>query len=112
MANRFRRLLSFGLDSGNRNEVNSNEQRTGPMYRAPSPDNFACNLSSLHNINPSNFIMPNNCPKVNKLKGISFVAKFCTSLLRMRSPNNLGSPAIKRSFQHCRCPSFLLSTFV
>jgi len=33
--------LSFGSDSRNQNIVNSNEQRTGPMYRAPSPDNFA-----------------------------------------------------------------------
>ena len=41
MANRFRRLLSFGLDSRNQNIVNSNEQRTGPIYKAPSPDNFA-----------------------------------------------------------------------
>ena len=41
MANRFRRLLSFGSDSRNQNIVNSNEQRTGPIYRAPSPDNFA-----------------------------------------------------------------------
>ena len=41
MANRFRRLLSFGSDSRNQNIVNSNEHRTGPIYRAPSPDNFA-----------------------------------------------------------------------
>jgi len=41
MANRFRRLLSFGSDSRNQNIVNSNEQRTGPIYRAPSPDDFA-----------------------------------------------------------------------
>jgi len=41
MANRFRRLLSFGSDSRNQNIVNSNEQRTGPIYRAPSPDNYA-----------------------------------------------------------------------
>ena len=41
MANRFRRLLSFGLDSRNQNIVNSNEQRTRPIYKAPSPDNFA-----------------------------------------------------------------------
>jgi len=42
MANQFRRLVSFGSDSGrNQNIVNSNEQRTGPIYRAPSPDNYA-----------------------------------------------------------------------
>jgi len=58
-------------------------------------------LSSLHNVNPSDLIMPNNCPNVSKLKGISFVAKFCLSRLRIRSPNNLGRPAIKRSFQNC-----------
>ena len=41
MANQFRRPLSFGSDSRNQNIVNSNEQRTGPIYKAPSPDNFA-----------------------------------------------------------------------
>ena len=41
MANRFRHLLSFGSDSRNQNIVNSNEQRTGPIYKAPSPDNYA-----------------------------------------------------------------------
>ena len=41
MTNRFRRLLSFGSDSRNQNIVKSNEQRTGPIYRAPSPDNYA-----------------------------------------------------------------------
>jgi len=41
MANRFRRLLSFGSNSRNQNIVNSNERRTGPIYRAPSPDNYA-----------------------------------------------------------------------
>ena len=41
MANQFRRLLSFGSDSRNQNIANSNEQRTGPIYKAPSPDNFA-----------------------------------------------------------------------
>ena len=41
MVNRFRWLLSFGSDSRNPNIVNSNKQRTGPINRAPSPDNFA-----------------------------------------------------------------------
>ena len=41
MANQFRRLLSFGSDRRNQNIVTSNEQRTWPIYRAPSPDNFA-----------------------------------------------------------------------
>jgi len=40
MANQFRRLLSFGSDSRNQNIVNSNEQRTGLIYKVPSPDNF------------------------------------------------------------------------
>jgi len=40
MASQFRRLLSFGLDRRNQNIVNSNEQRTCPIYKAPSPDNF------------------------------------------------------------------------
>jgi len=46
MTNQFRRLLSFGSDRRNQNIVTSNEQTTGPIYRAPSPDNF------------SNWVMP------------------------------------------------------
>ena len=41
MPSQFRRLLSFGSDRRNQNIVISNEQRTGPIYRALSPDNFA-----------------------------------------------------------------------
>ena len=41
MANQLRRLLSFGSDRRNQNIITSNEQRTRPIYRAPSPDNFA-----------------------------------------------------------------------
>ena len=41
MAFRLRRLLSFGSDSRHRDVVNSYEQRTGPIFEAPSPDNFA-----------------------------------------------------------------------
>jgi len=41
MASRLRRLLSFSSDNSHRDVVNSNEQRTSPIYRAPSPDNFA-----------------------------------------------------------------------
>ena len=41
MANQFRRLKSFGSNSRNQNIVNSNEQRTWPISKAPSPDNFA-----------------------------------------------------------------------
>jgi len=41
MAFHFRRLSSFGSDRRNQNIINSNEQRTGPIYRAPSPDNYA-----------------------------------------------------------------------
>ena len=40
MTNQFRRPLSFGSDRRNQNIVTSNEQRTGPIYRAPSPDNL------------------------------------------------------------------------
>jgi len=59
---------------------------------------FACNFNSLHKLRPSDLITPNNYPKVSLLNGISFVAKFCLNLLRILSPNNLGRPAIKRSF--------------
>ena len=41
MAFRLRRLLSFSSDSSYRDIVNSNEQRTDPIYRAPSLDNYA-----------------------------------------------------------------------
>jgi len=41
MAFHFRRLLSFGLDRRNQNIINSNEQRTGPNCRAPSPDDYS-----------------------------------------------------------------------
>ena len=40
MASRLRRLMSFSLDSSKSDIVNSNEQRTGPIYKAPSPDNY------------------------------------------------------------------------
>jgi len=33
--------LSFDSDSRNQNIVNSNEQRTWPIYKAPSPHNYA-----------------------------------------------------------------------
>jgi len=62
---------------------------------------LACNLSSLYKFNPSDLTTPNNWPNVSKLNGISFVAKFCLNLLRILSPNNLGRPAINRSFQNC-----------
>ena len=35
------RMLSFSANSSHRDIVNSNEQRTSPIYRAPSPDNYA-----------------------------------------------------------------------
>ena len=41
MAFRLRRLLSFSSDSRHRDVINSNEQRNVPIFRAPSPDNFA-----------------------------------------------------------------------
>ena len=73
---------------------------------------LACNFNSLHKLRPSDLITPNNCPKVNKLKEMSFVAKFCLNLLSILSPNNLGRPAIKRSFQKFANPSSRLRTFV
>jgi len=41
MASRLRRMLSFRADSSHSDVVISNEQRTGPIYRAPTPDNYA-----------------------------------------------------------------------
>ena len=41
MASRLRRMLSLRADSSHRDIVNSNEQNTGPIYRAPDPDNYA-----------------------------------------------------------------------
>jgi len=73
---------------------------------------LACNFNSLHKLSPSDLTTPNNCPKVSRLNGISFVAKFCLSLLRILSPNNLGRPAVKRSFQKFAKPSYRLRTFV
>jgi len=32
--------MSFSSDSSKSDIVNSNEQRTGPIYKAPSPDNY------------------------------------------------------------------------
>ena len=40
MASKFRKLLSFRLDSRNSDIVNSNEIRTNDLIKAPSPDNF------------------------------------------------------------------------
>ena len=41
MVSRLRRMLSFRADSSHSDIVNSNEQRTGPIYRAPTPANYA-----------------------------------------------------------------------
>jgi len=60
---------------------------------------LAYNFNSLHKFKPSDLTTPNNCPKVSKLKGISFVTKFCRNLLQIRSPNNFGRPAINLSFK-------------
>jgi len=43
MANRFKRLLPFDLDSKNQEIVNSYEQRTEAIYSAPPLDNFTNN---------------------------------------------------------------------
>ena len=40
MASRLRRLLSFSSDGSHSDIVNSNEQRTSAIFRAPSPDNY------------------------------------------------------------------------
>jgi len=73
---------------------------------------LACNFNSLHKFKPSDLIIPNNCPKVSRLNGISFVEKFCLSLLRILSPNNFGRPAINLSFQKTASPSSLFRTLV
>ena len=41
MASGLRRMLSFRADGSHSDVLNSNEQRTGPIYRAPTPDNYA-----------------------------------------------------------------------
>ena len=40
MASKFRKLLSFKLDSHNSDIVNNNEIRTNDLIKATSPDNF------------------------------------------------------------------------
>ena len=62
---------------------------------------FDCSLISLQRFNPSDLTMPNSLPKDNKLNGISLVAKFWRSLLRILSPKSFGSPTINLSFQNC-----------
>ena len=41
MASGLRRMLSFRDDSSHSDIVNSNEQRTGPIYKALTPNNYA-----------------------------------------------------------------------
>ena len=57
MANRFRRLLSFGSDSRNQNIVNSHEQRTGSTYSASYLDSV------------TNSVMPRNDIDILNKKG-------------------------------------------
>jgi len=73
---------------------------------------LACNLSSLHKFKPSDLTIPNNCPKVSRLNGISLVAKFCLSLLRILSPNSFGRPTMNLSFQKTASPSSHFKTLV
>ena len=40
MVRKFRKLLSFRLDSHSNDIVSSNEFRTNDLIKAPSPDNF------------------------------------------------------------------------
>jgi len=52
MASRLRMMLSLRADSSHSDIVNSNEQRTGPIYKAPNPDNYAnWNLPRIENDN-------------------------------------------------------------
>jgi len=73
---------------------------------------LACNLSSIHKFKPSDLTIPNNCPKVSRLNGISFVAKFCRSLLRILSPNSFDRPAMNLSFQKTASSSSRFKTLV
>jgi len=62
MASRLRRLMSFSLDSSKSDIVNSNEQRTGPIYKASSPDNYKqwniprIEVDTIYKIGTFNFI--------------------------------------------------------
>jgi len=56
------RMLSFSANSSHRDIVNSNEQRTSPIYRAASSDNYAnwnlprVELDTIYKIGTFNFI--------------------------------------------------------
>ena len=67
MAHRLRRMLSFRADSSQGNIVNSNEQRTGPIFKAPSPDNYInwslprIEIDTIYKIGTFDFIKAYSC---------------------------------------------------
>ena len=67
MASRLRRMLSLRADSSHSDIVNSNEQRTGPIYRAPDPDNYAnwnlprIEIDTIYKIGTFDFIKAYSC---------------------------------------------------
>ena len=67
MASRLRRMLSLRADSNQSNIVNSNEQRTGPMFKAPNPDNYAnwslprIELDTIYKIGTFDFVKAYSC---------------------------------------------------
>ena len=67
MASSLRRILSLSANSSHSDIVNSNEQRTGAIFRAPSPDNFASwtlpriGVDSLDKIGTFEFIKAYSC---------------------------------------------------
>ena len=61
MASKFRKLLSFKLNSRNSDIVNSNEPSTNGLIKAPPPDNFykwdipIVNIETIYEISTFNF---------------------------------------------------------
>ena len=81
MASRLRRMLSLRADSSHSDIVNSNEQRTGPIYRAPDPDNYATwNLSrieidTIYKIGSFDFIKAYSCKTHEEVISLQMVYK-------------------------------------
>jgi len=111
MANLFRRLRSFGSDSRNQSIVNSNEQRTGPIYRAPSPDNFVnwvmprMDIDTLYKIGLFEFkkaysvktheeaiSLQNGMQSIGMISPIAIVQHYKSSLLAMIQTNVCKDP--------------------
>jgi len=67
MASRLRRMSSFSVDSSHSDIVNSREQRTGPIYRAPTPNNYAnwtlprVEIDTIYKIGTFDFIKAYSC---------------------------------------------------